>query len=308
MNILVTGGAGYVGTTLIPLLLAQRHRVRVLDNLMFNGASLLPFFRSRNFEFIKGDIREQSAVREVVKEQDAVVHLAAIVGYPACRQNPKLAEEVNIGGTKSLVEALGDDQLVILASTGSSYGYIREEVTEATPLNPLSLYGQTKDEAEKIVRAHPRSIIFRFMTAFGVSPRMRLDLMINDFSYKAVTEQYLVVYEKHYKRGFIHVHDMARAILFALDHADAMRGETYNVGARSLGLSKEDICEAIKRCANVYVHYAEIGKDEDQRNYDVNFDKIESLGFSTTVGLDEGIQELIAAYQAIKYVKPYSNA
>ncbi len=308
MNILVTGGAGYVGTTLIPQLLKLGHRVRVLDNLMFGGVPLLPFFRSKNFEFQKGDIRDPATVQEAVRGQEAIVHLAAIVGYPACRLNPQMAKEVNIDGVKNAVAALSNNQFIIQASTGSSYGHIREEVTEKTPLNPLSLYGQTKSEAEKIIQQHPRSIIYRFMTAFGVSPRMRLNLMINDFTYKAVTEQYLVIYEKHHKRAFIHVHDMARAICFALAHLDQMTGEIYNVGSKSLGLSKEDICETIKKHTNAYVHYAEVGTDADQRNYEANFDKIQNLGFATTVGIEEGVQELIAAYRAIQYVKPYSNA
>jgi len=307
MNILVTGGAGYVGTTLVPQLLAQGHHVRVLDSLLFGGDPLLPFFRCRNFEFQKGDIRNPADVKAAVKKMDAVVHLAAIVGYPACRKDPQLAEEVNVNGSANLSAALSSNQLVIFASTGSNYGAVEDICTEETPLHPLSLYGQTKTMAERHLLASSSAIVYRFATAFGVSPRLRLDLLINDFTYKALTQGYLVVYEKQFMRTFIHVHDMARAFVFALDNADKMIGQVYNVGSETLNCSKEQICEYIKAQAPCYVHYANVGEDADKRDYVVSYVKINSLGYYTTVTIEEGIAELAQALRVIMFKTPYTN-
>lgn len=307
MKVLVTGGAGYVGTSLIPQLLGQNIRVHVLDNLTFGGEQLLPFFRNSNFTFQKGDIRNKEDVKEAVKGVDAIIHLAAIVGYPACRKDPKVAVEVNIEGTKNIIKTTSKNQLILFASTGSGYGHVREEVTEKTPLNPLSLYGQTKGTCEELLRKRGNFVIFRFMTAFGISPRLRLDLLINDFVYKSVTQQYLVVYEKHFKRAFVHVYDMGRSFVFALENSQKMKNETFNVGSDKLGFSKEEICEIIKKYVNVYIHYAKVGEDEDKRNYIVSFKKINELGFSTTIDIDQGIKELTEAYKVIQIVNPYSN-
>lgn len=308
MNILVTGGAGYVGTILIPLLLEKGHRVRVFDNLMFGGDQLLPFFRYPRFEFIKGDIRNINDVNAAIKRQDIIIHLAAIVGYPACRKEPKLAEEVNIGGTKNLIKAISENQLVIYASTGSIYGEIEEICTEETPLNPLSLYGQTKALAEKYLLEDCNTIVFRFATGFGLSPRLRLDLLINDFVYKALTEGYLVVYEKHFMRTFIHVYDMGRAYLFAIENSGQMAGQIYNVGSEEMNYSKENICEKIEKRVNCYVYYATIGEDKDKRNYVVSYKKIKNLGYRTTLDIDTGIDELVKGLQVVQIKMHYSNA
>ena len=278
MKIVVTGGAGYVGTSLIPQLLAQGHHVRVLDSLLFGGDQLLPFFRNANFEFQKGDVRSVADVKSAVKGCDVVIHLAAIVGYPACRKEPKVAEEVNVQGTKNVAAAVSKDQLVLFGSTGSNYGAVEDICTEETPLNPLSLYGQTKTIAETHLMANCSTIAFRFATAFGLSPRLRLDLLINDFTHRAVTQQYLVVYEKHFMRTFIHVHDMGRVFVFAIDNAAKMRGQIYNVGFDKLNFSKEEVCKLIESQVKCYVHYAEVGQDADKRNYTVSYKKINSLG------------------------------
>ncbi len=307
MKVLITGGAGYVGTALIPQLLSAGHRVRVFDNLSFGGNQLLPFFRNKNFEFQKGDVRAINDVREAVREQDAIVHLAAIVGYPACRRDPKLAEEVNVGGTKNLIEATSKNQLIVFASTGSNYGTVVEVCTEETPLNPLSLYGQTKTMAEDMLLNERTAVVYRFATAFGVSPRLRLDLLINDFTYRALTQEYVVVYEKHFKRTFVHVSDMARAFCFALENMEKMRGDAFNVGADHLGYSKEEICDVIKQYTKVYVHYADVGEDADKRNYVVSYEKINKLGFTTTIDIHEGVKELIAAFSCLEIYNPYSN-
>lgn len=307
MNVLVIGGAGYVGTSLIPQLLEKNHQVTVFDNLLFGGDVLLPFFRNKNFNFLRGDIRSRMDLGLAVKKQDIIIHLAAIVGYPACRKDPKLAKEVNVTGTKNLVKVISKNQLIIFASTGSGYGYSRAVVTEKTPLNPLSLYGQTKGLAEDILLERGNVIVYRFATAFGVSPRLRLDLLINDFTYKAVTEGYLIVYEKHYKRSFIHVYDMGRAFCFGLDNARRMKDKIYNVGSEKLGYTKEDICQLIKKYTKVYIHYNEIDKDADQRNYEVSYKKVNSLGFKTSIDAEEGIKELISAIKVLSRTTPYSN-
>ncbi len=306
-KILVTGGAGYVGTSLIPQLLAEGHKVRVIDNLMFGGDQLINFMRNKNFEFMKGDIRNKMQLKEALKGRDAIVHLAAIVGFPACRMNPKLAKEVNYEGTKNIADLASKNQLITFASTGSCYGAVMDICTEKTPLNPLSLYGQTKVLAENYLLKKHDPVILRFATAFGLSPRLRLDLMINDFTYKALTQQYLVVYEKNFMRTFIHVHDMGRAFLMSINKAAKMAGEVYNVGSASLNFSKEDICNKIKKHVDCFVHYADVGEDQDKRDYEVSYKKIKKLGFDTTITVDEGIREMIPAFHIINAKLPYGN-
>lgn len=308
MKILITGGAGYVGTSLIPQLLEKGYKVIVYDNLMFGGDQILPFFRNKNFEFTKGDIREFSSLKNAVAGVDIIIHLAAIVGYPACRKDPDLAKSVNVNGTKNLIGCVSPNQLILYGSTGSNYGSIEEICTEETPLNPLSLYGQTKTIAEKMLLENGNAIAYRFATAFGVSPRLRLDLLINDFTYKAVTQGYLVVYEKHFMRTFIHVHDMGRAFIFAIENRDIMKNNVYNVGSEKMNYSKELICELIRKHTNAYIHYADVGEDADKRNYVVSYKKLNILGYETTISVEEGIEELTKVCSAIQFRNPYSNA
>lgn len=307
MNVLVTGGAGYVGTTLIPQLLEKNYNVTVFDNLMFGGDYILPFFRNQNFSFIKGDIRDLSELKKATKGADVIIHLAAIVGYPACRKDPELAKSVNVEGTKNVIRATSKEQLILFGSTGSNYGAVEEICTEETPLNPLSLYGQTKTLAESMLLNERTTIAWRFATAFGVSPRMRLDLLINDFTYKALTQGYLVVYEKHFMRTFIHVHDMGRVFLFGIENNEKMKGNVYNVGDEKMNYSKEDICKMIEKKTGAYIHYADIGEDADKRNYVVSYKKINELGYRTTITVEEGIDELIKALKAVEFRTPYTN-
>ncbi len=308
MKVLVTGGAGYVGTSLIPQLLAAGHEVVCYDILMFGGDSILPFFRNPKFCFIKGDIRNKEDLGKAAKEADIIIHLAAIVGFPACRREPDLAKAVNVDGTRNLIDVTSNDQLIIYGSTGSNYGAVEDICTEETPLNPLSLYGQTKTMAEKMLLEERKTIAWRFATAFGVSSRLRLDLLINDFTYRAMTQGYLVVYEKHFMRTFIHVHDMGRVFLFGIANQDKMIKNVYNVGNEKMNYSKEDICNLIKANTNAYVHFADIGEDADKRNYVVSYEKIEKMGYHTTISVEEGIAELVRALKAIDYRSPYSNA
>jgi len=308
MKVLITGGAGYVGSVLIPRLLSAGHHVRVLDNLMFGGHALLPFFSDTRFEFQKGSILDENAVRQATKGVDAIVHLAAIVGYPACKKHEQLAHDVNVIGSKIIEKNRDRNQLLVYASTGSNYGAVVGQVcTETTPLNPLTIYGTTKTQAELHFLAHPNTICYRFATAFGVSPRMRLDLLINDFVYQAVKTRNLIIYEKSFKRTFIHVIDMARSFMFALENAERMIGEVYNVGSEKMNYSKEDIANVVREKVDFYLHFADVGKDEDQRNYEVSYEKINRLGYTTSISVEDGIAELIKAYQVIEVKNPYAN-
>ncbi len=308
MNVLVTGGAGYVGSVLVPRLLASGHHVRVLDNLMYGGQSLLPFFSYPQFEFIKGDILDEQAVRRAAKSVDVIIHLAAIVGYPACKKYEQLAHDVNYVGTKIVEKSRDRQQRIIFASTGSNYGaLIGDFCTEETPLNPLTIYGTTKTDAEQHLLQSGNAICYRFATAFGVSPRMRLDLLINDFVYQAVKVRNLIIYERTFKRTFIHVIDMARSFMFALENGDRMVDNVYNVGSENMNFSKEQIALLVREKIEFYLHFADVGKDEDQRNYEVSYQKINQLGFRTAISVEDGIDELIRAYQVIDIKNPYAN-
>jgi nucleoside-diphosphate-sugar epimerase len=307
MKILVTGGAGYIGSMLVPELLKAGHEVCVYDSLLFGGNSMLPYFRNSNFTLVKGDIRNTGKLGKSVKGKDIIIHLAAIVGYPACEQDHKVTKEVNLDATKRLVDMLDKNQIILFGSTGSNYGKVEGVCTEESPLNPLSLYGVTKTEAEKYIMRNCKAVAYRFATAFGLSPRLRLDLLINDFTNKAINDKYIVVYESHFMRTFIHVHDIARSFLFALDNLDEMVGNVYNVGCDSMNFSKKEVCEKIQKVSPYFLHLADIGSDADQRDYVVSYDKISSLGFEVHVGLDEGIQELSDGIKVIKIQNPYAN-
>ena len=306
--VLVTGGAGYVGSALVPMLLANDYRVRVLDNLSMGSNGVIANFTNPNFEFYRGDIRDPLAVSESLKGADYVIHLAAIVGYPACRKDPKRSKQINEGGTQLLVK-LAKGTPIIFASTGSNYGKLIDKYcTETTPLNPLSDYGKQKTKAEDLIKNNKHYVIYRFATAFGAAPRMRLDLLINDFTYRAVREKTLIVYEKHFMRTFIHVRDMARSFLHALENFKDMDREIYNVGDQDLNYSKEDVCLLLLKKFPFYLHFADTGKDMDQRDYMVDYSKIAKTGFRCKVGLEEGVDELIKVSKVLDIVHPYGNA
>lgn len=307
-NILITGGSGYVGTMLTRELLQKHFRVKVLDSLRFGGASLIPSFSYSNFEFIKGDVRIKEDIVKALKDVDVVIHLAAIVGFPACRQDPELSYDINVNGTKNLVHSVKEKCPILFASTNSVYGRVSDRIcTEKTPLRPLSEYGAQKVKAEKLIQKNKKFVIFRFATAFGASPKMRLDIMPNDFVYRAVKEKSLIVYEKKFMRTFIHVKDMANAFVFALENYQQMQGEIYNMGDNKMNYSKEDVCLLIKKKIDYYLHFAEINKDLEQRDYDVSYNKLANLGFKTTVSMEEGIDELIKVSAVLDEQKPYRN-
>lgn len=308
MKILVTGGAGYVGSTLVPLLLREGYEVLVLDNLVYGGGGILPLFGLPGFDFIRGDVCDAATLKRALRGADAVIHLAALVGYPACKREPEQAVKVNLEATRLLNALREPDQKVLYASTGSNYGAVVGELcTEDTPLRPLSLYGETKTKAEQELLKGRNAVVFRFATAFGVSSRMRLDLLINDFVYSAVRNRNLLIYEASFKRTFIHVRDMARAFLFGLEHYDLMVDNAFNVGTELNNYSKRDIAHLVQRHVDYYLHFADVGSDEDQRNYEVSYRKLEGLGFRCLTSVEDGVRELIAAASALDVSNPYAN-
>ena len=308
MNVLVTGGAGYVGSVLCPMLLREGFRVTVIDRLLFGGRGILPCFEDKNFRLIKGDVRNESLLRESLEGCDLIIHLAALVGYPICKKLPKEAEEVNLGATVLLNEIRGRSIPMLNASTGSNYGSVDNEIcTEDTTLNPLTTYGRTKTRAEMVTMETGNAISYRFATAFGLSNRLRLDLLPNDFCYCAKIQRNLIVYEKKFKRTFIHVRDMGRAFIHAIKNYASMKDKVYNVGDESMNYTKEDIALKIRERVDFYLHFAEIGKDEDQRDYEVSYDRIRSTGFRTGISMDEGLDELLRAMTAVEIQSEYSN-
>lgn len=298
MRVLVTGGAGYVGSVLVPMLLAEGHQVVVLDNLRYGGHGLLHCLTEPNVRLVEGDIRDSAALTPLVQESEVIVHLAAIVGYPTCLKHPEVARSTNVDGTKALVSALRPDQFVVYGSTGSNYGKLQGTCSEESPLNPISLYAQTKAEAEDIVMSTGQATALRFATAFGVSPRMRFDLLVNDFVRRAMIEKRLVVYEGHSRRTFIHVHDIARSISFAITQRGRMQGQVYNVGAEALNATKADIAEMIRQRVEFRLRYADGNSDPDARDYYVSYAKIRAIGFETTHDLKSGILEVMQAVRA----------
>ena len=299
--------AGYVGSVVVPKLLARGYQVRVLDNLMYRQASLLPHFLDGALEFIRGDVRDPETLGDCVKDVDCVIHLAAIVGAPACAKDPRLAEEVNYDSTVLLSQIRSPSQGIIFASTGSNSGAVEDICTEDTPLNPLSVYGITKTGAETSLLDGDNAVVYRFATAFGLSARLRWDLLVNDFVFQAMKNRQIVIYERGFRRTFIHVQDMARALLYAVENYSKMEGEAYNVGHESLNYTKEQVALAIKRKAEYQITFADVGSDPDKRDYEVSYAKVGATGFTTSVSLDEGIDELIHGYEMVTLQNPYSN-
>jgi nucleoside-diphosphate-sugar epimerase len=308
-KILITGGAGYIGTTLVPVLLNLGYDVTIYDNLIYNGDILIPYFSNPKFSFIKGDILETEKLKKAVSHSDVIIHLAAIVGYEACNRNTELAEMINTTATKQLVDMVSSNQLLLFGSTGSNYGIVDGICTEETPLNPLSVYAKTKTNAETIIMQHPNAIAYRFATAFGASPRLRLDLLINELTYLAISQKYILVYQPEFMRTFIHVQDIANCFVFAIKNKDLMRSNVYNVGSNDMNFTKRDICEMIKQKTNCVVYYNDFDSDKDHRDYQVSYDKLNALGYKTTISIDDGIDELIKVYQVLNLKnKKYINA
>jgi nucleoside-diphosphate-sugar epimerase len=302
-NILVTGGAGYLGSIMVPELLRLGHKVTVLDNFMFKQNSLAAVCADPNFSVVKGDVREESVLAPLIKDADVVIPLAALVGAPLCGNDKIGTATINRDAILTLIKMLSKDQRILMPVTNSGYGVGEKGkfCTEETPLRPISLYGTTKVEAEKAVLDRGNSISFRLATVFGMAPRMRLDLLVNDFVYRAVFDRAVVLFEPHFKRNYIHVRDVTRAFIHGIDNFDSMKDQPYNVGLSEANLSKQELCERIREHLPAFVFpEAPVGEDPDKRDYIVSNAKIEATGYKPAHTLDMGIQELIKGYVMIR--------
>lgn len=302
-NILITGGAGYLGSIMVPDLLAAGHRVTVLDNFMFKQTSLNHCTYHPNFNVIKGDIRTESTMKDLMKGADVIIPLAALVGAPLCGSDPIGATTTNHDAITLMLRLLSKEQLVLMPTTNSAYGTGDENnfCTEESPLRPISQYAVEKVAVEKKLMQHPNAVSFRLATVFGMSPRMRVDLLVNDFTYRAVHDRFVVLFESQFKRNYIHVRDVSRAFQHALNNHENMKGQIYNVGLSDANVSKKELCEHIQKQLPEFVFLdAPVGQDPDQRNYIVSNAKIEATGFKPEFSLDRGIAELIKGYRMIR--------
>jgi len=303
MNILVTGGAGYLGSILVPDLLAAGHRVTVIDNFMFKQNSLAHVCCHHGFSVVRGDIRMESAIRPLLAKADAVIPLAALVGAPLCSKDPIGARTTNHDAVMLMLNHISQEQMLLMPTTNSAYGTGDENnfCTEESPLRPISQYAIEKVEVEKAFMQHRNAVSFRLATVFGMSPRMRIDLLVNDFTYRAVHDRFVVLFESAFKRNYIHVRDVSRVFMHAIDNFSAMKGQIYNVGLSDANVSKKELCERIQKYVTDFVFLdAPVGKDPDQRNYIVSNDKIESTGFKPQYSLDAGIIELVKGYTMLR--------
>jgi nucleoside-diphosphate-sugar epimerase len=309
VRILVTGGAGYIGSVLVPKLLAQGHHVTVLDNFMFQQASLADACGYDAFDVIRGDCRDETLIKKLLAKADAVIPLAALVGAPLCKTDPIGTQTINQDAVEMLCRVASRDQWLLMPVTNSGYGIgdKGKECTEDSPLRPISLYGVTKVKAEEAALRRDNSITFRLATVMGMSPRMRMDLLVNDFVYRAVHDRAVVIFEGHFKRNYIHIQDVSRVFLHALGNFDAMKGRPYNVGLDDANLSKIELAQAIQQHLPDFVYVeAPIGEDPDKRDYIVSNARLAGTGFKTEWGLDRSIRELIKGYTILRNSR-YAN-
>ena len=302
-QILLTGGAGYLGSTLVPQLLAAGHSVTVVDNFMFRPNSLSECCHYDSFDVVRGDCRDERLMAPLIAKHDAIIPLAALVGAPLCDRDALGAVSTNRDAVRMLCRLASADQRILMPVTNSGYGIGQPGIpcTEESPLNPISLYGTSKVEAEAAVLDRENSISFRLATVFGMSPRMRMDLLVNDFVYRAVMDRALVIFEGHFKRNFIHVRDVARVFMHGLDNFESMRGRAYNVGLEDANLTKLELCAVIQKHLPKFVFLeAPIGEDPDKRDYIVSNERILSTGWSPQWNLDRGIQELMKGYTILR--------
>ena len=302
-RVLITGGAGYIGSVLAPALLGTEFSVTVLDNFRYRQSSLFDCCYHDQFQVITGDCRERDTLRQALRQADIIIPLAAIVGAPACKRDRVAAISTNLEAIRLLLQLRSRDQRIFFPTTNSGYG-IGEPgrfCTEETPLRPVSLYGTTKVDAEKAILDAGNAVSFRLATVFGMSPRMRLDLLVNDFVYRAVTDHTVVLFEANAKRNYLHVRDVARAFLHAIRHYEQMKDQAYNVGLSEANLSKRELCAEIQKQVHEFVYLeAPVGEDEDKRDYIVSNAKIEKTGFKPLYSLEFGIRELIKGYRMLQ--------
>jgi nucleoside-diphosphate-sugar epimerase len=308
-RILVTGGAGYLGSTMVPELLAKGHKVTVLDNFMYDQNSLAHVCGNPNFDVVRGDVRIEATVLPLLEKADIIIPLAAYVGAPLCARDPIGASTTNHDAIIMMLKHASKHQRILMPTTNSAYGSGDENnfCTEESPLRPISLYAIEKVKVEKELMQHPNAISFRLATVFGMSPRMRIDLLVNDFTYRAVHDRFVVLFESSFKRNYIHVRDVARAFIHGIENYEKMNGQIYNVGLSDANVSKKELCEAIKKEVPDFTFVeAPIGKDPDQRNYIVSNEKIEATGYRPKVSLAAGIRELIKGFTMIRNTR-YGN-
>lgn len=303
-KVLITGGAGYLGSVLTEVLLNKGYQVTVLDNLIYKQVSVAPFTYNKNFKFVLGDVRDESTLKPLVESHDIIIPLAAIVGMPACKTNPQAAIDINYLQVKNITKWVTKNQMVMIPNTNSQYGSSTEVITEESEFKPLSLYAETKCDAEKAVLDSGNGIAMRLATVFGMSYRMRMDLLVNDFVYKALTDGTLVLFESHFVRNYIHVRDIANTFLFMIENYDKCNNNAFNVGLTEANCTKLELAQTIKeQLPELVIIQDNFKKDFDQRNYIVSNAKLESQGWLPTFGLQEGIQELIEGYQLITKFK-----
>lgn len=300
MKILVTGGLGYIGNVLIQKLLNEsKYLITCLDNCMFNQTIPEDLNKSNKFEFINGDVCDHNLVKKIVSDKDIIIPLAALVGAPLCKKYPEKTSAVNLEAIRFLKSVVSKDQKIILPVTNSGYGIGKKDefCDEKSPLNPISLYGRTKVEAEKEVMDRENSISFRLATVFGPSPRMRIDLLVNNFTYLAFKEKYIKLFEPHFRRNYIHVEDVASGFLFAIENFQKLKGEIFNLGLSEANLTKEELCKEIKKIITDFNYDISLeGEDPDKRDYFVSNKKIENLGFKAKISINHGIQQLVEMY------------
>ena len=302
-KILITGGAGYLGSVLVPMLLENGHNVVVLDSFLYKQTSLLGCCKYKNFSVIKGDCRDEETLKKALDGAEYIFPLAAMVGFPLCDSDKTAANSVNYGAIETLLKLRDENQKIIFPCTNSGYGLGQGDsyCTEESPIEPISVYGKTKMAAEKAIIDAGNSVTFRFATLFGASPRMRTDLLVNDFVYRAVHDRSIVIFEGAFMRNYLHVRDAAKAFIFAMENFDRMKGNRYNCGLSTANCSKLELCEIIKKHIPGFTYMeASVGTDPDKRNYLVSNAKIESLGYEAIYNLDDGIEELIKVYTMIK--------
>lgn len=309
MKIQVTGGAGYIGSILVPTLLEHGHEVTVLDNFMRGTTELAPCCHYKSFNPVRGDARDERLLDDLVSKADVIIPLAALVGAPLCKEDPITATTLNRDAVIAIADRVSKSQIVVYPTTNSGYG-IGESgkyCTEETPLKPISLYGVTKVEAEQAVLEKANGVSLRLATVFGISPRMRIDLLVNDFTWRAVTDRAVVIFEGHFKRNYIHLRDVVKGFEHAIENFERMRGQCYNLGLSSANLSKLELCDRIKQQVPNFVYLeAPIGEDPDKRDYIVSNEKLEATGWAPDWTLDAGIAELIRGYRMIRNSR-YAN-
>jgi nucleoside-diphosphate-sugar epimerase len=303
MKVLVTGGAGYLGSVLCEHLLDAGHEVTVLDSLVFGQTSLFHHCANPKFDFVFGDARDEALLAKLLPKADVIIPLAAVVGAPACDRDPITAKSLNLDAIRILNRLRSKQQLVVYPNTNSGYGTKSgsQHCTEETPLEPISLYGTTKCEAERLLLDSPNAITLRLATVFGTSPRMRLDLLVNHFTYAAVTDRYIVLFEKHFQRNFVHIRDVADCFLHCIKNAGKMVGRPYNCGLDAANMTKEQLALKVKEhVPDFYIHFAEIGEDADKRNYVVSNQRLREAGFEAKRSVDDGIRELLKCYRMMR--------